>query len=250
MEMDLSGKNPSPKVSPDARVFKPRGTPAQQLEEFYLPPEGFEAMRLCDIEGLRQDEAAERLKVSRRTFRRILAQARRSVTEALDRGLVLHIGSGCRTADDAATAPAPGDDHVARRNTKRKPNGGKTAMPKIAVSSEGPDLNGPVDPRFGRAAGFIIVDPDTAAFEYVDNTECRDMAQGAGIQAAELMTRHGVGVVLTGYVGPKAFTALSAAGIKVGQNLENVSVREAVEKYKSGQVTVAEGPNRGAGGQK
>ncbi|NTV74061.1 MAG: dinitrogenase iron-molybdenum cofactor biosynthesis protein, partial [Holophaga sp.] len=43
-------------------------------------------------------------------------------------------------------------------------------MRKIAVSSEGPDLDGPVDPRFGRAAGFIIVDPDTMTNEYVENS--------------------------------------------------------------------------------
>ena len=42
-------------------------------------------------------------------------------------------------------------------------------MEKIAVSSEGPDMDARVDPRFGRAAGFIIIDPDTMAFEYVDN---------------------------------------------------------------------------------
>jgi predicted Fe-Mo cluster-binding NifX family protein len=76
------------------------------------------------------------------------------------------------------------------------------------------------------------------------------MAQGAGIQTAELMTRHDVGVVLTGYVGPKAFQALSAAGIKIGQNLEDLSVRQAVEKYKTGQVPMAESPNRGGGGQR
>jgi predicted Fe-Mo cluster-binding NifX family protein len=57
-----------------------------------------------------------------------------------------------------------------------------------------------------------------------------------------------VGVVLTGYVGPKAFQALSAVGIRVGQNLENLTVREAVERYKSGQVAIAAAPNRSAAG--
>jgi predicted Fe-Mo cluster-binding NifX family protein len=87
--------------------------------------------------------------------------------------------------------------------------------------------------------------------EYVDNAASQGMAQGAGIQTAELMSRHGVGVVLTGYVGPKAFQALSAAGIKIGQNLEELSVRQALERYKSGQVSMAGGPNRGnAGGRR
>jgi predicted Fe-Mo cluster-binding NifX family protein len=129
------------------------------------------------------------------------------------------------------------------KNLKR----GKKKMRKIAVSSGGSDLDGPVDPRFGRAAGFVIIDPDTMEFEYVDNGSSQAMAQGAGIQAAELMTRHGVGVVLTGYVGPKAFQALAAVGIRIGQNLENTTVRQAIDKFKQGQVPVAEAPNRAGG---
>jgi predicted Fe-Mo cluster-binding NifX family protein len=120
-------------------------------------------------------------------------------------------------------------------------------MKKIAVSSEGPDLDSEVDPRFGRAAGFVIIDPDTTGFKYVDNGTSQAMVQGAGIQAAELMTRHGVGVVLTGYVGPKAFQALAAVGIRIGQNLENMTVRQALDKFKQGQVSVAEAPNRAGG---
>ena len=98
---------------------------------------------------------------------------------------------------------------------------------KLIVTATAPNLEAPVDPRFGRAAGFVIVDPDSMASEYVDNAASQGMAQGAGIQTAELMTRHDVGVVLTGYVGPKAFQALSAAGIKIDQNLEDLSVRQA-----------------------
>jgi predicted Fe-Mo cluster-binding NifX family protein len=70
------------------------------------------------------------------------------------------------------------------------------------------------------------------------------MAQGAGIQAAETICRLGAGVLLTGYVGPKAFQALSAAGVEVCQDLGRMSVREAVERYCAGQVQTASGPNR------
>jgi predicted DNA-binding protein (UPF0251 family)/predicted Fe-Mo cluster-binding NifX family protein len=235
---------------PGVRLFKPQGIPARQLAEIYLPFEGYEALRLADLEGLRQDDAAERMNVSRQTFGRILADARKSVTEAVVKGLVLRIEGGeYRTADGGVGPFAacqdldpPSPDPIIT------PRGGKTGMRRIAISSEGPDLDGPVDPRFGRAAGFVIVDPDTMASEYVGNAASQGMAQGAGIQTAELMTRHGVGVVLTGYVGPKAFQALSAAGIKIGQNLEDLSVRQAVEKYKTGQVSMAGGPNRGAAG--
>jgi predicted Fe-Mo cluster-binding NifX family protein len=117
-------------------------------------------------------------------------------------------------------------------------------MTKIAVSSEGPSLDDRVDPRFGRAAGFVIVDPDTREYEYLDNGASQVMAQGAGIQTAEIVGRSGATIVLTGYVGPKAFMALRAAGITVGEHLENLSVREALDRYANGEVSIAREPNK------
>lgn len=116
-------------------------------------------------------------------------------------------------------------------------------MNKIAISCEGPALDDLVDPRFGRAAGFLIVNPQTMETEYVDNGSSQVMAQGAGIQAAETVAGTGATVVLTGYVGPKAFRALAAAGIKVGQDLENMTAREALERFHNNQVSTASKPN-------
>jgi predicted Fe-Mo cluster-binding NifX family protein len=117
-------------------------------------------------------------------------------------------------------------------------------MSKIAVTSEGPLLDDLVDPRFGRAAGFVVVDLDTMDTLYIDNGHSQVMARGAGIQAAGLVARAGVSCLLTGYVGPKAFQALTAAGIKVGQNLEGLTVRQTVERFKNGQVKIAQAANR------
>jgi predicted Fe-Mo cluster-binding NifX family protein len=113
-------------------------------------------------------------------------------------------------------------------------------MAKIAISSEGPTLNDRVDPRFGRAAGFIIADPEKMISTYVDNGASQARAQGAGIQAAETVARQDVSAVLTGYVGPKAFQALSAAGIKVAQDFGDISVKEAIERYNQGDITWTE----------
>lgn len=117
-------------------------------------------------------------------------------------------------------------------------------MKKIAVTSEGPSLDDKVDPRFGRAAGFVVVDLDTMETQYIDNGRTQMLPQGAGIQAAELIARSGAGCLLTGYVGPKAFQALTAAGIQIGQNLDGLTVRQAVERFKSGQVEMARSANR------
>jgi predicted Fe-Mo cluster-binding NifX family protein len=117
-------------------------------------------------------------------------------------------------------------------------------MTRIAISSEGPTLGDALDPRFGRAAGFIIVDPQTLEHRYVENGAAQAMSQGAGIQAAETVANAGVTAVLTGFVGPKAFMALSAAGIDVAQNLENVTVKQAIDRFNAGDVEWAEAPNR------
>lgn len=122
-------------------------------------------------------------------------------------------------------------------------------MPKIAVSSEGPHLDDRVDPRFGRAAGFIVVDPQDMTFEFIDNGASQVMARGAGIQAAEIISRAGVDMVLTGFVGPKAFEALKAAGIGVGQDVDKLTVREAVTRFANGSVTLARASNRPRGGR-
>jgi predicted Fe-Mo cluster-binding NifX family protein len=116
-------------------------------------------------------------------------------------------------------------------------------MKKIAVTAESPNLDARVDPRFGRAAGFVVVDPDTMAFDYVDNGASQVMAKGAGIQAAEIVADTGARVLLTGFVGPKAFQALSAAGIAIGQNVDNLTVREAIQSFQDGKVEIAEAPN-------
>lgn len=117
-------------------------------------------------------------------------------------------------------------------------------MEKIVITSEGPSLDDALDPRFGRAAGFIIVDPQTLEFQYMDNGASQARAQGAGIQAAETIVHTGAKALLTGYVGPKAFMALQAAGIRIGHNLENMTVRQAVDRFNSGQVHWAAAPNR------
>lgn len=124
---------------------------------------------------------------------------------------------------------------------------GGAQVAKIAITSEGPALTDMVDPRFGRAAGFVIVDLETMETQFLDNGGSQAMSQGAGIQAAENVANAGAGVVLTGYVGPKAFNALSAAGVKVGQGLENMTVGQAVEKYKRGEVEIAGSPNSQSG---
>ena len=116
-------------------------------------------------------------------------------------------------------------------------------MKKIAVSSDGPTLDDKVDARFGRAGGFVVVDVETMKTEYIDNGASQVMSHGAGIQAAELVAQAGADVLLSGYVGPKAFQALSGAGIAIGQDCDNLTVRQAVQRFLDGKIPVADAPN-------
>ncbi len=79
---------------PEVTYFKPRGVPMSELEEIVLPVEGFEALRLVEIEGLDQDRASERMNVSRQTFGRILATARKALAQTVVLGLALRIDGG------------------------------------------------------------------------------------------------------------------------------------------------------------
>ncbi|MCU0725547.1 MAG: NifB/NifX family molybdenum-iron cluster-binding protein [Planctomycetes bacterium] len=109
---------------------------------------------------------------------------------------------------------------------------------KVLVSSMGETLESEVDPRFGRAGFFAVVDTDTGALTAVSNAGGREAAQGAGIKAAEIASRHGVKVVLTGHCGPNAFGALKAAGITVMTGASG-TVAEAVAAFKAGKLAAS-----------
>ena len=64
------------------------------LERVSMTLDGLEAIRLADLEGLYQEDAAVRMGISRATFARVLAEAHRAVAEALVRGKALDIGGG------------------------------------------------------------------------------------------------------------------------------------------------------------
>jgi len=113
---------------------------------------------------------------------------------------------------------------------------------KIAITSQGTDLDDAVDPRFGRAVNFILVDPETNAFEVVENKQNLNLPQGAGIQAGKTVVDHNVEAVITGNCGPKAFKVLSAAGVKIFIGAKG-TVRESIERYKKGELQAADNPN-------
>jgi predicted Fe-Mo cluster-binding NifX family protein len=80
-------------------------------------------------------------------------------------------------------------------------------------------------------------------FEAVPNI-ASNATGGAGIQAAQTIASKGAKVLITGNVGPNAFQALSAAGIRIVTGAFG-TVREAVEKYKRGELMETGAPTVG-----
>ena len=79
---------------PGATYFKPAGIPLRLLEEVVVSVEEAEAMRLKDLEGLEQEECAQKMSVSRTTFSRVLDSARRKMADALLNGKAVRIEGG------------------------------------------------------------------------------------------------------------------------------------------------------------
>ena len=113
---------------------------------------------------------------------------------------------------------------------------------KIALTSTGKDLTSEMDPRFGRAAYFIVVDPESLEYEVVENDENVHLSQGAGIQAGKTIVDKGAEVLITGFCGPKAFKVLESAGIKTIVGVKG-RIKDVIESYNSGKYKETNTPN-------
>ena len=100
----------------------------------------------------------------------------------------------------------------------------------IAISSTGNTLDSEVDPNFGKAKWFILVNTETMEFEAIEGVG-ENITSGAGKATAELIIATGVKGVLTGEMGGNAASRLSAAGIYVFTGASG-TVAYAIEQYK------------------
>ncbi len=86
--------------TPRVRCFKPQGIPRGRLEEVVVTVDELEALRLADLEGLYQAEAAENMNVSRQTFGRIIESAHKKVAEAFVQGKSIVFEGGVFMKDE------------------------------------------------------------------------------------------------------------------------------------------------------
>lgn len=108
---------------------------------------------------------------------------------------------------------------------------------KVAITVNAPKMDAAFEPRFGRAAAFVIVDTDTLDWKGHRNPAASARG-GAGVQAAEFLTRQGVDAVISGAFGPKAHSALATAGVSMYQ-AGGGKVADLVEQLQQGALDPA-----------
>ncbi len=107
---------------------------------------------------------------------------------------------------------------------------------KIAVSvNDGQGLDAALNPRFGRAPYYVLIDEEGNDFEVLLNPHA-DASHGAGPGVASLLRDKGATAVISGHFGPKAQDALIAFGIEMWSAPEGAPAREALEMLRQGEL--------------
>jgi len=236
-------------MMPAVRRFTPAGLSPSCLDEVVLKVEEVEALRLKDYMGLEQEECAERMRVSRPTFQRILGEAHAKVADALVNGKTLRIEGGhyclgrgyCRRLGRllASEEECRYLDNLGGVNVEEK---SKSSARRIAVSAAGNEISSLVDGRFGRCSYFVIMSLDGEDFEVIPNQN-QDAGHGAGTGAAQTVINAGVEAVITSRIGPKAFALLERSGIPVFKASEDETVASNRDRYCRGELQRLEHAN-------
>jgi len=106
---------------------------------------------------------------------------------------------------------------------------------RIVVTADGAGLDAPASTVFGRCRSYVFVETDSMEAETLENPAI-DSASGAGIQAAQFVVEKGAKAVVTGNVGPNAYSVLQASNVPV-YLLEDGTVRDVVEAYREGELS-------------
>ena len=104
----------------------------------------------------------------------------------------------------------------------------------VVITANDPALDAQASPVFGRCPVYVFVDTETMQFEGLENPAIAAPG-GAGIQAAQFIIEHGGQAVVTGNVGPNAYSVFQASGVPV-YLFGDGTVREAVEAYVAGRL--------------
>jgi predicted DNA-binding protein (UPF0251 family)/predicted Fe-Mo cluster-binding NifX family protein len=187
--------------SPGAVLFKPAGIPTRSLTEVVMTLDEFEAIRLADLEGLYQEEAARRMGISRTTFGRILDSAHRKVAEVLSGGRCLRLEGGHVHPAEADEPPS-----ITPRQKETIVN---ICIPVTADRG----LESPVSGHFGSAPIFMLVDVGTRQTKALSNAGA--VHEHGACRPLDALAGHDIDALVVGGIGAGALMKLQGAGIRV-----------------------------------
>lgn len=119
---------------------------------------------------------------------------------------------------------------------------------KIAIATDGHQLGSKASPLFGRCPFFILLrieDGEIIDQDSFENT-AMDQPSGAGTAAAQLVGDKNIDALITGAVGPKAFSALKKWEIDV-YRAEPGSVQQNIDKFLTNELEKIESPTGPSG---
>lgn len=109
---------------------------------------------------------------------------------------------------------------------------------KLVFTTQGTDWESPMDPRFGRTQFFFVYDEESEDTQTYDNTAIENEAHGAGPRTAQKLSEFGAQVLITGNgPGRNAAAVLQTTGTEIYVGAANMTVREAYDAYKNGDLT-------------
>ena len=109
---------------------------------------------------------------------------------------------------------------------------------KICISATGDNLSAFLDPRFGRAMFFLIINSEGELIKAIKNTGKQAM-RGAGVTAAQIVADEKVDVIITGNIGPNASMVLSASKIKIFVGIPETPILDIIKKYQENKLQQA-----------
>ncbi len=234
---------------PNVVYFKPAGIPFIALEEVIIGHDELEALRLKDLMGMAQDEAAQSMGISQPTLHRLLISAHQKIADAIINGKAIRVEGGNVEILQKEIIPCGmgkkwmcREDYYKSEKTDNKNLKKEEANMKIAITSADGTMEGMVDERFGRAKKIIIYDMEKNTWSVVDNAINFNSPQGAGIQTAQNVINAGASIVISGHLGPKAYRVLTSADVNV-YTASNMKVSDAITAFKEGRLNKLTGPD-------
>ena len=205
--------------NPAADYFKPRGIPVCDLQEICLTLDEFEAVRLADLEGLYQEDAAKKMNVSRQTFGNIIESAHKKIADAIINAKALKIKGGV---------------------VKMMQNKMRLCIPTTTNEGKAATVHG----HFGSAPFFMIFDTATSVVEVIDNAN--EHHSHGTCQPMSALTGRKIDAVVCAGMGARAVQKLNEGGIKVYRSISG-SVADIVGQFLKGgleEITVENACNQ------